>query len=135
MVMKTDQGNVSAHKPFISQSPIHRICSIFLHYRPDVTPVCAAPVSFPSDTLLLPLVSLENDQTGTKAELSVPHATSRKLPSFHSSGSISFSHSKAVVYACSFTENHGRPFQFFSAPYIHLCHLFRLYQGHGNNEV
>lgn len=38
--MKTGQGNVSAHKPFISQSPILRICSIFLHYRPGVSPQC-----------------------------------------------------------------------------------------------
>lgn len=107
--MKTGQGNVSAHKPFISQSPTLRICSIFLHYRPDVSPVCAAPVSFPADTLLLPLVSLENDKTGTTAELSVPHTAGRKLPSFHSSGSISSSRSEAVVYACSFTEIHARP--------------------------
>lgn len=64
-------------------------------------PVCAAPVSFPSDTLLLPLVSVENDKTGTTAELSVPHTTGRKLPSFHSFSSIS---SNAVLYVCSFTE-------------------------------
>lgn len=83
-MVKTAQGNVSAHKPFISQSTNLRICSIFLHYRPDVTPVCAALVSFPSETLLLPLVSLENGKTGTTAELTVPHTTSRKLPSFHS---------------------------------------------------
>lgn len=82
--MKTSQGNVSAHKPFISQFPILRICSIFLHYRPDVRRACAAPVSSPADTLLLPSVSLGNDKTGTTEELSVLHTASRKLPSFHS---------------------------------------------------
>ena len=35
--------------------------------------------------LLLPLVSLVNDRSGTTAVLSVPHTTGRKLPSFHSS--------------------------------------------------
>ena len=89
------------------------------------SPVCAAPVSFPSDTSLVPLVSLENDKTGTTAELSVPHTTGRKLPSFHSSGSISSSRSRAVVYACSFTEIHARPCQFFSAAYIHYSDCIR----------
>lgn len=132
---KTGHGNASAHKPFISQFPILRICSIFLHYRPDVSPVCTAPVPFPSDTLLLPLVSLENDKTGTTAELSVPHTTGIKLPSFHYSSSISSSRGKAVVYACSFTEIHARPCPFFSVQYIHLCNLFRMYKRHGHNEV
>lgn len=83
-------------------------------------PVCAAPVSFPSDTLLLPLVSVENGKTGTTAELSVPHTTGRKLPSIHSSSSISSSCSEAVLYLFSFTEILARPSQFFSAFYIHF---------------
>lgn len=51
-MVKTAQGNVSAHKPFISQSTILHICSVYLHYRPDVTPVYAALVSFPSETFV-----------------------------------------------------------------------------------
>jgi len=66
-------------------------------------PVCAAPVLFPCDTLLLPLVSLENDKTETTAELSVPHTAGQKIALFSS---------KAGVNVCSLTEIHARPRQF-----------------------
>lgn len=61
-------------------------------------PVCATLVSFPSTALLLSLVPLENDKTGTTAELSVPCSAGRKLPSFHSFWSISCSCSRGSIF-------------------------------------
>lgn len=119
-MMKTGQGNVSAHKPFISNPPSFASAQSSSITGQMYSPVCAAPVSFPFDTLLLASVPLENDKTGTTAELSVPHTTGRKLPSFHSSCSISSSCSRAAVYAYSFTEIHARPCHFFSA-HIYNC--------------
>lgn len=79
--MTTGRGNVltSHSSPNHSSSTSAQSSSIIEQMYP---PVCAAPVSFPSDTLLLRLVSEENDKSGTTAELSVPHTTGRKLPFF-----------------------------------------------------
>lgn len=126
--MKTGQGNVSAHKPFISQSPTLPICSISLHYRPDVFPsVCSSGViSIRHFALTSGVTGKWQNWNHSRTFCSTHHR--QKIALFSLFG-LYFIQPWPGCSICVFI--HWDPCQTLSILFCTVYPLFRLYKKHG----
>lgn len=97
---------------------------------PPLQPTCICQCARPGCHLHLTLTLVhplrKNDKTGSAAELSVPHATGRKLPSFHQRGSHSIRpRSRLRQRVFSFGEVRSRRRRSSSAPHVRCSERMR----------